>query len=177
VSDVAARWRKVADAFQDRIDGVPDGGWEQPAPCEGWVARDVVTHLEWVPGFFDDWGIEFPERPDDPAQAWRVVDDTIQAGLSDATVAAVEHDTPVGRMTFAEAVDTFVLGDVLVHTWDLARATGQDEALDPDEVHHTYVRMQPADEMIRGEHFGPKVAVPDDADEQTKLLAFVGRTP
>ena len=66
---------------------------------------------------------------------------------------------------------------MLVHTWDLARATGQDETLDADEVHRMFVAMQPADEMIRGEHFGPKVPVPEDADEQTKLLAFVGRTP
>jgi len=178
MSAIAVRWRKVADGFQARVDGVPDGGWERPAPCEGWVARDVVAHLaEWVPGFFGDWDVAFPEQPDDPVAAWRVVDDTIQAGLEDPEVAAVEHDTPLGRLTFAEAVDTFVLGDVLVHTWDLARATGQDERLDPDEARLIHERMLPADEMIRGEHFGPKVPVPDDADEQTKLLAFVGRTP
>jgi hypothetical protein len=64
-----------------------------------------------------------------------------------------------------------------VHTWDLARATDQDETLDADEVKAIYEMMLPADEMIRGEHFGRKMPVPDDADEQTKLLAFVGRTP
>jgi uncharacterized protein (TIGR03086 family) len=83
----------------------------------------------------------------------------------------------MGPMSFEDAVVTFCLGDVLVHTWDLARATGQDEALDPEETRRTYEAMLPADEMLRGEHFGPKVTVPDDADEQTKLLAFVGRTP
>jgi uncharacterized protein (TIGR03086 family) len=178
VSGIAERYERVSDTFNERVAGVPADRWDDPAPCDGWVARDVVTHLaEWLPGFFAGWGVEFPDRPEDPAGAWTVVDSTIRAGLRDPATAAREHDTPMGPMTFADAVVTFCLGDVLVHTWDLARATGQDETLDPAEVHDTYVRMLPADEMLRGEHFGPKVPVPDDADEQTKLLAFIGRTP
>jgi hypothetical protein len=38
--------------------------------------------------------------------------------------------------------------------------------------------MQPLDDMLRQSgHYGPKVPVPDDADDQTKLIAFTGRTP
>ena len=178
MSEISERYRKVAGAFNRTVAGVPADRWDDPAPCEGWVARDVVTHLvEWLPGFFAGWDIEFPDLPEDPVAAWAVVDGVLQAGLDDPDVASRQHDTPLGRLTFADALVAFALGDVLVHTWDLARATGQDERLDPDEVHATYAAMQPADEMIRGEHFGPKVTVPDDADEQTQLLAFVGRTP
>jgi uncharacterized protein (TIGR03086 family) len=173
---VIDRYGKVADAFNERIQGVED--WSAPAPCEGWVALDVVAHLaEWLPGFFAGWSVDFPEATGEPVADWIAVDATIRAGLADPEVAARQNDTPLGPQSFEAAVGTFCLGDVLVHTWDLARATGQDEALDPDEVHEIYVAMLPADEMIRGEHFGPKVLVPDDADEQTKLLAFVGRTP
>jgi uncharacterized protein (TIGR03086 family) len=72
----------------------------------------------------------------------------------------------------------FCTGDVLVHTWDLARATGLDERLDPDEVHRMYEGMEPMDEVLRQSgQFGPRVRVPDDADEQTKLIAFTGRRP
>ena len=68
--------------------------------------------------------------------------------------------------------------DVLIHTWDLARATGLDETLDPDEVQGMADAMEPMDQMLRDSgHFGPRVPVPDDADEQTKLLAFTGRQP
>ncbi len=50
MSEIAQRWRTVADGFGARVDAVPDGGWERPTPCEGWVARDVVAHLvEWIP--------------------------------------------------------------------------------------------------------------------------------
>ena len=173
---MSERYEKVSDTFNARVDGVDDGGWDDPAPCEGWVARDVVRHLaEWLPGFFASWDVDFGDLPEEPVARWRAVDAAIRAGLADPEVAERRRDTPMGPQTFAEAVGTFCLGDVLVHTWDLARATSQDEALDPAEVHDIYVSMQPADEVIRGEHFGPKVAVPDDADEQTRLLAFVGR--
>jgi uncharacterized protein (TIGR03086 family) len=81
-------------------------------------------------------------------------------------------------MTIEDGINTFCTGDVLVHTWDLARATGLDETLDAGEVHALFVSMEPADEALRSSgHFGPKVAVPDDADEQTKLIAFTGRRP
>ena len=170
------RWSAVADTFNERVAGVPEGRWDDPAPCEGWVARDVVQHLaEWVPGFFAQWDVDFEPLPDEPIARWQRVDAVIRMGLADPVIAERQRDTPMGPKTFAEAVEAFVLGDVLVHTWDLARATGQDERLDPVEVNVIYVAMQPADEVIRGEHFGPKVPVPDDADEQTKLLAFVGR--
>jgi uncharacterized protein (TIGR03086 family) len=77
-----------------------------------------------------------------------------------------------------DAADMICTGDEFQHTWDLARATGLDETLDPDEVHRLYESMEPVDELLRNSgHFGPRVAVPDDADEQTKLIAFTGRQP
>jgi uncharacterized protein (TIGR03086 family) len=72
----------------------------------------------------------------------------------------------------------FFLGDVVVHTWDLARATGLDETLDADVVHDMLVGMEPMDEMLRASgQYGPKVDVAPDADEQTRLIAFTGRQP
>jgi uncharacterized protein (TIGR03086 family) len=84
----------------------------------------------------------------------------------------------VGRYTLEEAVATFCIGDVLVHTWDLARATGLDETLDADEVCGLYAAMEPMDDVLRQSgQYGPRVDVPGDADEQTKLIAFTGRRP
>lgn len=71
-----------------------------------------------------------------------------------------------------------VLGDVLIHTWDLARAAGLDEQLDPQIVSDMLVGMLPLDDMLRGSgHYGPKVEVSIDADDQTKLIACTGRDP
>ncbi len=58
------------------------------------------------------------------------------------------------------------------------RATGLDEALDADIVHDMLIGMEPLDEMLRASgQYGPRVEVPTDADEQTRLIAFTGRTP
>jgi hypothetical protein len=45
-------------------------------------------------------------------------------------------------------------------------------------VHRLLAGMEPMDEALRASgHYGPRTPVPDDADEQTRLLAFIGRTP
>lgn len=184
VSEVSDRYVRVATGFTERANAVPDGAWDRPAPCEGWVARDVVRHLvEWMPGmFFGSVGLPLPEGPsvdDDPAGAWRALDAAFVSGLADPDLCAREIEFgPAGRFSWEDAVATFCIGDVLVHTWDLARATGLDETLDPEEVHLQYEGMLPADELLRSSgHFGQRVDVPDDADEQTKLIAFTGRQP
>src|SRR2546423_3566019 len=96
-SEIADRYRRVADRFTDRVKGVPPGAWENPAPCEGWVARDVVRHLvEWVPWFFTNYaGLSLATElsvDDDPAAAWRALDQSLRAALADPDVAGREFD-------------------------------------------------------------------------------------
>ena len=84
----------------------------------------------------------------------------------------------VGEHRFDNAVGQFVLGDVLIHTWDLARAAGLDETLDPQLVHDTLVGIEPLDAILRSSgQYGPRVEAPPGADEQTMLIAFTGRKP
>jgi uncharacterized protein (TIGR03086 family) len=183
---IADRYRRAAEGFSARVDAVPADAWDRPAPCDGWVARDVVTHLvEWVPAFFAGAG-----GPDlaattpvdvDLAAAWHEVDAKVQAALDAPDVAASSVSHPrAGTHRFEDAIEIFVLADVVVHTWDLARATGLDERLDPELVHELATGMlgMPAevDQAMRASgQYGARVEVPTDADEQTQLLAFVGR--
>jgi uncharacterized protein (TIGR03086 family) len=183
MSEISERYRKVAAQFTMRVEAVPESAWDDPAPCEGWVARDVVGHLvEWLPSFFcERWDLELPSAPtvdDDPVAAWAGLDHMIQSSLDDPEIAGARRDTPMGSSTFEETIDMICTPDVLIHTWDLARATGLDETLDPVEVHRFVESMEPTDEMLRNSgQYGPRVTVPDDADEQTRLIAFVGRQP
>jgi uncharacterized protein (TIGR03086 family) len=163
---------------------VPADRWDDPAPVEGWVARDVVGHLvEWFPAFLDgSIGITLPTGPSvavDPVGAWRNQADAVQALLDDPETAEREYDFPhMGRMSLAQVTDTIYTADVFLHRWDLARATGQDETLDRDKCAVMLEGMLPMDEMLRRSgQYGPRVEVPDDADVQTRLLAFIGRTP
>lgn len=183
-SELSERYRKVAATFTERVRGVPADHWNDPAPCEGWVARDIVEHLvDWLPSLLRDGGIEcFPEVPavgTDPLGAWLVLDAGVQAILDDPVSSARTFSHPMaGTHRLDDALSMFFLGDVLVHTWDLARATGQDESLDADEVAGMYAGIVPMDEILRQSgQYGPRVDVAEDADTQTKLIAFVGRTP
>jgi len=179
MSEVADRYRNVAAGFTRVVEAVPADGWDRPAPCEGWVARDVVRHLVEVAGMFRSGVTEpGPSVDDDPAGAWAAVRDSTQAALDDPAVATAEMETPMGTATLESMMGRFGLPDLLIHTWDLARATGVDETLDQDEVARVYEAMLPMDEHLRGgTSFGAKVEVADDADVQTKLLAFTGRRP
>jgi uncharacterized protein (TIGR03086 family) len=181
---IADEHRRIAGQFTDTVEGTPPGAWDNPAPVEGWVARDVVRHLvEWFPVFLDGaTGIALPAGPsvdDDPAGAWRTQTEAVQALLDDPATAEREYDLPhIGRMPLGQAVDMIYTADVFMHRWDLARATGQDETLDPGKCGEMLAGMLPMDEVLRQSgQYGPRVAVPDDADVQTKLLAFIGRTP
>ena len=183
MSDTADRYRRVAGAFTDIARRVPENAWDNPAPCERWVARDIVAHMvEWMPAFLADAPIEFRAGPavdDDPVGAWLALSDSLQAALDDPDVAdrAFTHGH-VGTHTIDAAIGTFFLGDILVHTWDLAEAAGLEVTLDPAEVHALLTGMEGMDEALRASgHYGPKVEVPPDADEQTRLIAFTGRHP
>jgi uncharacterized protein (TIGR03086 family) len=187
MSEISDRYRTVAAQFTERVKAVPDSAWSNPAPCEGWVARDVVRHLtDWLPGyFFDQWDVALrpvPSVDDDPLGAWLAVDGTIQDALDDPAVADSRRETRMGPSTFAEQVDMICTPDVLIHTWDLARAAGLDEVLDPGEVARNVAGVEAMDPTVEqamrdSGHYGPRVEVPADADAQTRLLAFMGRRP
>jgi uncharacterized protein (TIGR03086 family) len=176
--------RRVAGEFTATVEGVPADRWDDPAPVDGWVARDVVGHLvEWFPAFLDgSTGITWPAGPsvsDDPVGAWRAQTDAVQSLLDDPETAQREYDFPhMGRMSLEQVTDMIYTGDVFMHRWDLARATGQDATLDPEKCTVMLEGMLPMDEMLRQSgQYGPRVDVPDDADPTTKLMAFIGRTP
>jgi uncharacterized protein (TIGR03086 family) len=176
--------RRHAATFTARVEGVPEGGWDRTAPVDGWVARDVVRHLvEWFPAFLHGGtGIRLPAGPsvdDDPVGAWAVQCEAVQALLDDpGTGDLVLSNRHIGEVPLADGIDRFYTADVFMHTWDLARATGQDETLDPDTCQQLYEGMLPMDDVLRASgQYGPRVPVPDDADYQAKLLGFIGRRP
>src|SRR5262249_54920782 len=92
-------------------------------------------------------------------------------------VDARAFDHPVaGHHTLPDAIHTFVLQDVLVHTWDLARATGQDETLDGECVATMLAGLEAMGDVLeQSGQFARRLPVADDVDAQTRLLALTGR--
>lgn len=178
----AARHRRFAAVFGERVDGVRD--WTVPTPVEGWAARDVVGHLvSWLPGFLSAFaGTTLrpgPSADEDPAGAWHHQAAAVQELLDDPRTADAPCQTPMfGEQTLAEVIDRIYTADVFMHTWDLAVATGQDTGLDPVFCAQLLDGMSPLDQVLRESgQYGPRVEVPADAGVQARLLGFIGRDP
>jgi len=184
VSENAERYRRVASGFTQRVSAIHGDAWSLPAPCAGWVALDIVRHLvDWVPPFLADGaGVTLVVEPSvdtDPVAAWLSLSDGIQSLLDDPEQAGRSFDhSHVGHHRLDDAVMMFILPDVLIHTWDLARATGLDKTLEADEVVRMFDGIHEVDALLRESgQYGPKIEVAAAADVQTQLIAFLGRRP
>jgi uncharacterized protein (TIGR03086 family) len=180
MTQISDRYHALAADFTRRVDAVPEGRWNDPTPCEGWSALDLLKHVVDTTRTAPTWaGLpEIETQHSDPRQAWPEVRDAVQVMLDDPETAGTQYSGYFGPTTLAESVNNFIGFDLLIHAWDLARATGQDEALPPDEVHTTYEgALQMGDALRTQGVCGPAIEVPADAPEQDRLLAFLGRQP
>lgn len=177
----AAEFRQVAGVFTARVDGVRPGGWAAPAPVPGWTARDVVGHLiGWLPELLggpvtDD----LPNPGVDPGGAWRAHCLAVQRLLDDPDIHQRRLTNPhIGEVAVDDAINTYYTTDVFLHTWDLARATGQDDQLDPERCAELLDTMRPIEDLLRSSgQYGPAFSVPDGASVQDRLIGFIGRNP
>jgi len=176
----AERHRLVAGVFADRVEGARD--WDAPSPVDEWTARDVVRHLvEWFPAFLSAGGVELPRGPsvdDDPVGAWRAHSDAVQSLLDGPDPDRPFTHPRAGSHALDQAIDMFYTADVFMHTWDLARATGQDDGLDQDFSAQLLAGMAQMEELLRSSgQYGPAVPVPEDAPVQDRMIGFIGRDP
>lgn len=165
--------------FTHLVEKAHGHAWDRPAPCAGWTARDVVTHLiGWLPGFLERAGVELTEVDTSHLEhAWRQRCDEVQDVLERRSEETFESPM-FGTMTIGAAIDRFYTNDVWMHSWDLAKALGHDFDLDDERCAAALEAMGPMDEVLRqGDQFGPRVEVPADASAQDRFLGFIGRDP
>jgi uncharacterized protein (TIGR03086 family) len=180
MSEVSKRYVRIAAALDRRVRAVPDDAWMLPSPCTEWSVRDLVAHVvavhrRVVAGL--DASTPPPPATDlDLVGAWTAATAELNAALADPERAAAPVAGRFAPMPLEDMIGRLLCSDTLVHTWDLARATGQDERLDPAGVSYAFATLLPNDAAIRGPgSFGPKIDPPPDADEQTRFLCFLGR--
>jgi len=193
LTTIADRYRAHADAFEAKVAAVRPDQWERQSPCEDWTARDVVGHIVDMHGaMLHPMGRTLSPAPslqDDPLAAFRSARADVETLLADPATAGTECQTPGGQVTFAEHVDQVVSDDMVLHGWDLAKATGQDDTMDPADVERMWAGTSaiPAEMMERLRTpdafgpgikvFGPEVKVAEDAPLQHRLLGLIGRDP
>jgi uncharacterized protein (TIGR03086 family) len=180
MSEVSDRYAVIGDAFTQRIGAVPEGRWDAPSPCTDWTAREIVVHVitthTRVLASLDGSDPAPVSGEDDLVVAWQRATNAIRDALKDPERAGVTVSGMFGEQPFESLVGRLLCADTLIHTWDFARATGQDESLDPDAVAKAIEFLSPIDDAIRRPGgFGPKIDPPPDADVQTRLLNFAGR--
>ena len=182
MSEISERYRRLSDAFAAKVAAVPAAGWDRPTPCEGWTTRALIGHVINTQGMFLGFvGLELGDIPsvdDDPAAAWDAARGVMQDALDDPARAQAEFDGFQGRSTLEAAVNRFLCFDLVVHGWDLARSQGFDEHIAPDDIARVREQAEAFGDALRSpQAFGPAVEPPAGADDQARLLAFLGREP
>lgn len=178
------------------LDGVTDEHLDRPTPCPEYPVDAMLDHLMGLTLAFT-WGAHKAD-PDEGADAsgpggatgahldprWRDRLPEQLATLADAWAepAAWEGMTTVGGATMpGQVMGVVALDELVVHGWDLARATGQEFRCDPVSTEavlgFTEATARPGEAAGRAGIFGPPVPVADDAPLLDRALGFAGRDP
>jgi uncharacterized protein (TIGR03086 family) len=168
------------------VDGVADRQLDLPTPCDGWSVRELLNHV--VSGNL--WAAELATGKSIADVGDRLDGDTLGADApsayhASAALAVAAFNAP-GAMDAPCAVSygpvpgSVYCGhrilDVVIHGWDLAKATGQDTTLAPGLIDAVTAIVTPQMDMIASSGmFGTTVAIANDADAQTRLLSQLGR--
>ncbi|OBK43123.1 TIGR03086 family metal-binding protein [Mycobacterium sp. 1081908.1] len=169
-------YRAATDRAVAVVEAVTPDQLEWPTPCSEWSVRQLIDHLVGGAEYLLAAATGSEQAALRGAQYRQCVDRVLTALESPGAMERV-CVSPLGfDWTVADAVaGTFM--DVLIHTWDLARATGQDERLDADQVAACAAMFLP--EMPRRGReagiVGPEVPLGEGASAQDRLLAAMGR--
>lgn len=172
-------------------EGVTDEQLAAPTPCPEYALHHLLGHLVGLTVAFrdagrKDLGATTDTSPDaavpDVEPGWRETLPKALGELAEAwrDPAARTGETRAGGVTLPGAVAAAVAVDELVvHGWDLARATGQEYEPDPDALEAAYgFLLAAAEDPSRGGGiFGPVVPVPDDAPLLDRVIGLSGRDP
>jgi uncharacterized protein (TIGR03086 family) len=183
--DEAAAFRRASDGFLQRARQIKDEQWMAFTPCTEWTVRALVNHVAgeyfWVPEMIAGRTIaDVGDRLDgdllgeSPLQSLIDAQRTALAAVDGPGALQTTVHLSYGDLPATAYVKQMALDSVL-HTWDLARAIGSDETLDPDLLDMSYEELRnTAEDWRSAGAFGPQTPAAD-ASTQAKLLALSGR--
>lgn len=170
------------------LDNVTDEQLGVPTPCEKMRLDELIAHIGGLAQAFTaaarkDLGPLTDTPPVDGAQIeadWRTAYPQRLAELA----AAWQHPDAWAGMTRAGGVDlpadvmgSVALAEVVIHGWDVARASGQPYDCDPATLQACLAHLAQFDAAGTEGMFGPAVPVADDAPDLDRVIAMSGRDP
>lgn len=168
----------------DVIAGVADGQREMRTPCHEWDVSHLVDHITQsarngkirAAGGKPDWTAT-PPHADDPVAEFRSVGAALVDAWSGADLDGTMEVPGMGEVPRSTPVSQ-ITAELAVHTWDLARATGQSTALDAQvgEAALAWARTMLKPDL-RGHAFAPEVSIDPAAPLYDRVAAFFGRDP
>jgi uncharacterized protein (TIGR03086 family) len=186
---------RALDDFEAVVASVRADRWDAPSPCDGWSAADVVKHVAGGLRAIEALGTGASAADAsaagasatdasaagasaagaDPLRVWRAARSDLLAALYDEAVTRPVSLPWGAQMPLGEYVGRYPL-ELVVHTWDLAQATGQPIAIDPDLVRDALATAAQFAPVARAAGMiGPEHPVAEGADDLTRLLAIFGR--
>lgn len=177
---------KALDQMGELITTTDDSQRDLPTPCADYTVGQLIDHIQAVvrrigavlsgqPFWSVPQSIESTDWPADWAEGRAATD----AVLADDAILTREVQVPWGQSDGAAAAASYI-GELAVHAWDLAAATGRSERLDPElaaAALPAYRAKVPAEPRGGDIPFGPVVEVGDDAGPYEKVVAWTGRDP
>ena len=180
MTDLVARHRRACDGFSTAARLVQRDQWAVPTPCTEWDASALVEH---VIGFHDflllrPLRIRANRPRTDPAARWEATRAALFLALDTEGVLDRATELPGGGQSSPRTMLAALTTDVLVHTWDLARAIGQSPALDPELCAVAYDAARASGAPRDSGMYGAEIRLAEgEADATTRLIAFCGRDP
>jgi uncharacterized protein (TIGR03086 family) len=145
-------------------------------PCDDWVVHDLMSHMLETQQYFVASAQGREASPPSPVPTTTLGDDPV-ADFEQARAEMLRTFAQPGVIDKTGPSLGIAFSDQLLHGWDLARATGQDETM-PDglpEAAYEMIHGRFTDEQRKG-IFKPEVTVAANSSAQEKLLAYTGRT-
>jgi len=178
MATTAEKFVLVNKGFRAQLEGLSNEQLKAKTPCEGWTASDCIDHVIsiylMVAGAVDSATVDLDGAT--PLERFDHVAPLLEQATESETLGSTIVNGPFGPLPLKQLISSVILHDTLVHTWDLAVATGGDRVLAADLVESAFAKMAPLDDGLRGAGlFGSKIEAPEGADLQTQFLCFLGR--
>jgi len=184
--DVITTFQNSAKATAAIARGVRPEQLDKPTPCVEWNVQELINHLTGNLEYFKARGLGQDSGPPQSAPP-KPYDETIKR-LEDTAMAtaaawrrpgALEQTIKTGSGEIpGAAMANMALSEMLTHTWDLAKATGQRMSADDVDVNGVLAGMkQTLKPEARQPGFAPEMQAPSTAPPIDQLAAFLGRQP